>query len=62
MDSGKQRCSGSSRPSLAQHQPRLCQEQTGGTNRERAACGEEKVEKGNKRGRKQRGDEAIAVK
>lgn len=30
--------------------------------RERAACGEEKVEEGNKRGRKQRGDEAIAVK
>lgn len=30
--------------------------------RERAACGEQKVEKGNKRGRKRRGHEAIAVK
>lgn len=58
MGSGRQRSSGSSQllpnPNCARSKQVA--------HRERAACGEEKVEKGNKRGRKQRGDEAIAVK
>lgn len=58
MDSGRQRSSGSSRPLPSPN----CARSKQVAHRERAACGEEKVEKGNKRGRKQRGDEAIAVK
>lgn len=67
IDSDRERCFGRLCSRLPQHPGTLPSAPTApGANRwdgmQRAACGEEKVEKGKRRGRKWRGYEATAVK